>query len=115
MAQRKKRAAARRGKSTARGKARKTSKSARGKAAKRTVARSKPRKSLADKAKFKSAQAKKVARRRTALTTTKEPSTPTVVDAIEEPASGTTVVTDVEAAEVREPSADLEQPAEGQN
>ena len=60
MAQRRKRATARRGKSAARGKARKTSNSARGKAAKRTMARSKPRKSLA-KAKPKRAGAKKTA------------------------------------------------------
>jgi hypothetical protein len=108
------RATARRGKSASRGNARKTSKSARGKAAKRTVARSKLRKSLAAEAKSKRARAKKVARRRKALPT-KKPSTPTVVDAIEEPASGAMVVTDVEAAEVREPSADPEQPAEDQN
>ena len=48
MAQRKKRATARRGKSAARGKARKTSKSARGRAANGTVATSKQRKSLAN-------------------------------------------------------------------
>jgi hypothetical protein len=39
----------------------------------------------------------------------------TVVNAIEEPASGATVVTDAEAAELREPRADPEQPAEDQN
>jgi hypothetical protein len=113
MVQRKKRATARTAKSAARGKARKTSKSARGKAAKRTVARSKPRKSLAAKARSKRAGAKKVAWKRKALPT-KKPSTPTIVNAIEEP-GGATVVTDVEAAEVREPSADPEQPAEDQN
>jgi hypothetical protein len=111
MVQRKKRAKARRGKSASRGKARKT-KSALGKAAKRTAARSKPRKSLAAKAKSKRARAKNGARR---ALPTKKPSTPTVVDAIEEPASGATVITDVEAAQVREPSADPEQPAEDQN
>jgi hypothetical protein len=113
MVQRKTRATARRKKSAARGKARKTSKSARGKAAKRTIARSKPRKSSAAKAISKRAGAKKVARRRKALPT-KKPSAPTVVNAIEEPASGATAVTDVEA-EVREPSADPEQPAEDQD
>jgi len=110
MAQRKKRATARRGKSAARGKARKTSNSARGKAAKRTIAKSKPRKSLA-KAKPKRTGAKKVTRRK--AQPMKPPSTPAVetaiVDAIEEPASGAIVVTEVEATEVREPSADPEQ------
>jgi hypothetical protein len=114
MVQRKKRATARTGKLAARGKARKTSKSARGKAAKRTVARSKPRKSLAAKAKSKRVGAKKVVRKRRALPM-KKPSASTVVNAIEEPASGATVVTDAEAAELREPRADPEQPAEDQN
>jgi hypothetical protein len=115
MAQRKKRPTARRGKSAARGKARKTSNSARRKAAKRTIGRSKPRKSLA-KAKLKRAGAKKVTRRK--AQPMKPPSTPAVetaiVDAIEEPASGAIVVTEVEATEVREPSADPEQ-TEGQD
>jgi hypothetical protein len=110
MAQRKKRATARRGKSAARGKARKTSKSARGRAAKGTVATSKQRKSLAN-AKPKRAKAKKVAGRRKPM---KPPSTPAVetgiVDVIEEPASGAIVVTEAEATEVREPSAGPEQP-----
>ena len=110
MAQRKKRPTARRGKSAARGKARKTSKSARGRAAKRIVATSKQRKSLA-KAKPKRAKAKKVAGRRKPM---KPPSTPAVetgiVDVIEEPASGAIVVTEAEATEVREPSAGPEQP-----
>jgi hypothetical protein len=91
MAQRKKRPTARRGKSAARGKARKTSKSARGRAAKRIVATSKQRKSLA-KAKPKRAKAKKVAGRRKPM---KPPSTPAVetgiVDVIEEPASGSSL------------------------
>jgi hypothetical protein len=111
MAQRKKRATARRGKPATRSKTRKTSKSARGKAAKRTVARSKPRKSSAAKAKSKRAGAKKVVRKRKALPT-QQPIAPTVVNAIEVPASGTTVVTDVESTEARESSADPEQPAE---
>ena len=111
MAQRKKRATARRGKSEGRGKARKTSNSARGKAAKRTIARSKPRKSLA-KAKPTRAGAKKVTRSK--ARPMKPPSTPAVetgiVDVIEEPASGAIVVTEAEAKEVREPSAGPEQP-----
>jgi hypothetical protein len=110
MAQRKKRPTSRRGKSAARGKARKTSKSARGRAAKRIVATSKQRKSLA-KAKPKRAKAKKVVGRRKPM---KPPSTPAVetgiVDVIEEPASGAMVVTEAEATEVREPSAGPEQP-----
>jgi hypothetical protein len=81
---------------------------------KRTVARSKPRKSLAAKAISERAGAMKGARRRKALPT-KKPSAPTVVNAIEEPTSGATVVTDVEAAEVREPSADPKQAAEDKN
>jgi hypothetical protein len=110
MAQRKRRATARRGKSAARGKARKTSNSAREKVAKRTIPRSKPRKSLA-KAKPKRAGVKKVTRRK--AKPMKPPRTPAVetaiVDATEEPALGTIVVTEVEATEVREPSAGPEQ------
>jgi hypothetical protein len=66
---------------------------------------------LAAKAKSKRGGAKKVARRTKALPTQK-PSAPTVVNTIEEPASGATVVTDVEATEAQESSADPEQPAE---
>jgi hypothetical protein len=114
MAQRKKRATVRKGRSTARRKARKPSKSARGRQAKRTVARATPKKHLA-KAKVKRG-AKKVARKK--VRAVKPPSTPAVetvvVDVVEEPLLGVTVVTEFEATEVREASAAPEEPEEGQ-
>ena len=104
MVQRKKRATLK-AKSTARAKARKASKSARGKAANRTVAKPTPKKRLA-KPEPKRAGAKKVARKK--VRSRKLPSTPAVqtvvVDVIEEPVPGVTVVTEFEAIEVREPS-----------
>ena len=85
MAQRKKRAAARKRKAATRGKARKPAKSVRGKAAKRTSARATPRKRVT-KAKSKRAVAKKVV-----------PTVETViVDMIEEPVPGVMVVTEFE-------------------
>ena len=99
MAQRKKRPTARKAKPTARRKARKPSKSARGRPAKRIVARAAPRKRFA-KAKLKRG-AKKARKRVRAV---KPPSTPAVetvvVDLIEEPVPGVTVVTEFEATEV---------------
>ena len=113
MAQRKKRATVRKGKSTARGRTRKASKSARAKAVKRTVAKPTPRK-LSAKAKPKLVGAKKVARKK--RRSMKPPSSPAVetltVDVIEEPAPGVTVVTEIEATEVREPSPGAEEPDE---
>jgi hypothetical protein len=110
MAQRKKRAAVRKGKSTPRGKTRKASKSARAKAAKRTIAKAMPRKRSA-KAKPKLVGAKKVARKKGR--SVKPPSSPAVetltVDIIEEPVPGVTVVTEIEATEVREPSAEQQE------
>ena len=101
MAQRKKRAAARRGKAATRGKARKPAKSVRGKAAKRTSARATPRKRVT-KAKSKRAVAKKVV-----------PTVETViVDMIEEPVPGVMVVTEFEATGIRGPNANPEQPEE---
>lgn len=115
MAQRKKRATVRRGKSAARGKARKASKSARGKAAKRTAAKPMPRKRLA-KARPKRTVAKKLARKKVRpMTPPGSPAVETViVDVIEEPVPGVMVVTEFEATEVREPSAGPEQPEESQ-
>ena len=114
MAQRKKRATARKGKSTARGRTRKASKSARPKAAKRTVAKPTPRKRSA-KAKPKRVEAKKIARKK--RTSMKPPSSPAVetltVDLIEEPVPGVTIVTEIEATEVRDPGS--EQPEESQD
>ena len=102
MAQRKKRPTVRKGKSTARRKARKPSKSAQ-RSAKRSVARATPRKYLT-KGRLKRV-AKKVARKK--VKAMKPPSTPAVetvvVDVIEEPVAGVTVVTEFEAKEVREP------------
>jgi hypothetical protein len=110
MAQRKKRPTARKAKPTARRKARKPSKSARGRPAKHIVARAAPRKRLA-KAKLKRG-AKKARKRVRAV---KPPSTPAVetvvVDVIEEPVPGVTVVTEFEATEVREAGAGPEEPA----
>jgi hypothetical protein len=100
MAQRKKRPTVRKGKSIARRKARKPSKSARRRPAKRTVSRATPSKRLA-KAKLK--RGAKKARKM------KPPSTPVVetvvVDVIEEPVAGVTVITEFEATEVHEPTA----------
>ena len=114
MAQRKKRPTARKAKPTARRKARKPSKSARGRPAKRTVARAIPRKHLA-KAKLKRG-AKKARKRVRAV---KPPTTPVVetvlVDVIEEPVPGVTVVTEFEATEVREAGAAPEQPEESRS
>ena len=102
MAQRKKRAAARRGKAATRGKARKPAKSVRGKTAKRTSAKATPRK-RGIKAKSKRAVVKKVV-----------PTVETViVDVIEEPVPGVMVITELEATEIRGPSVSQEQPEEG--
>ena len=99
MAQRKKRAAVRRGKAATRGKARKPAKSVRGKAAKRTSAKATPRKRVT-KAKSKRAVVKKVV-----------PTVETViVDMIEKPVPGVMVVTEFEATGIRGPKANPEQP-----
>ena len=113
MAQRKKRPAARKAKSVTRRKARKSSKSARKRPVKRIVARATPRRRMA-KAKLKGrAKARKKVR------VIKRPSTPTVetvvVDVVEEPVPGITVVTEFEATEVREADAGPEEPGEGRS
>jgi hypothetical protein len=101
MAQRKKRAAARRGKAPTRGKARKPAKTVRGKTAKRTSAKATPKK-RGIKAKSKRAVVKKVV-----------PTVETViVDVIEEPVPGGMVVTEFEATAIRGPNANPEQPEE---
>lgn len=114
MAQRKKRQTVRKGKSIARRKARKPSKPARGRPAKRTVAKAIPRKRLA-KARPKRVEAKKARKKVRAV---KPPTTPVVetvvVDLIEEPVPGVTVVTEFQATEVGEPTAAPKQPEEGQ-
>ena len=114
MAQRKKRPAIRKGKSITRRKARKPSKSARKRPAKRTVARATPRKRSA-KAKLKRG-AKKARKKVRAM---KPPSTPVVetvvVDVIEEPVPGVTVITEFAATEVREAGAGPEEPEEGRS
>jgi hypothetical protein len=104
MAKRKKRAAAHRGKAATRGKARKPAKSVRGKTAKRTSAKATPKRRMT-KAKSKRAVAKKVA-----------PTIETViVDMIEEPVPGVTVVTEFEATGIRGPNAKPEQSEEGRD
>jgi hypothetical protein len=104
MAQRKKQAAARRGKAATRGKTRKPAKSVRGKAAKRTGAKATPRKRVT-KAKSKRAVAKKVV-----------PTVETViVDMIEEPVPGVMVVTEFEATAIRGPNVKSEQPEESRD
>jgi hypothetical protein len=115
MAQRKKRPTVRKGRPTTRRKARKSSMSARGRPAKRSVARAMPRKRLA-KAKSKRGGAKKVARKKVrAMKPSSTPAVETVVvDVVEEPLPGVTVVTEFEATEVREGTAALEQPEESQ-
>jgi len=109
MAKRKKRATARKTRSTARGKAR-TGKSARGKATRRTAASRTPKKRPV-KAGPKSAAAKKRARRRMPQATPSGlPTAKTViVDVIEEPIPGIVSVTEFEATEVRVASPDSEQ------
>ena len=113
MAQRKKRPTVRKGKSTTRRIARKPSKSARGRPAKRTIARAVPRKHLA-KAKLKRG-AKKARKRVRAV---KPPTTPVVetvvVDVVEEPVPGVTVVTEFEATEVRDESGATPAPPESE-
>ena len=115
MAQRKKRPTARKGKPTARRKARKPSKSARRIPAKRTVAKAISRKRSA-KAKHKGVGAKKVARRK--VRAVKPPTTPVVetvvVDVIDEPVPGVTVVTEFEATEVRDESGATPAPPESE-
>jgi hypothetical protein len=114
MAQRKKRPAVRqrKAKSIPRRKARKPSKSARKRPAKRIVTRATASKRSA-KAKLKGG-AKKVVRRKVSVM--KPLSTPTVetviVDVIEEPVPGVTVVTEFQATEVREAGVGPEEPEE---
>jgi hypothetical protein len=109
MAQRKKRPTVRKRKSITRRKARKPSKSVWKRPAKRTVARPTPRKRVA-KAKLKG-EAKKARRRVRAV---KPPITPetVVVDVVEEPIPGVTVVSEFEVTEVREGGAEPEEPEE---
>jgi hypothetical protein len=113
MAQRKKQAAARRGKAATRGKARKAAKPVRGKTAKHTTARAAPRKRVT-KAKSKRAVAKKAVptkakRPKPAGMTSVET---VIVDIIEEPVPGVVVVTEFEATGIRGPNANPEQPEE---
>jgi hypothetical protein len=114
MATRKKRAAAGKARSTARGKARTGTKSAGGKATRRTADSRTPKKRPV-KARPKGAGTKKRARKR--MPPTKPPGAPTaetvIVDVIEEPVPGVITVTEFEATEVREASPDTEQPDEG--
>jgi hypothetical protein len=113
MAQRKNRAAARRGKAATRSKARMRTKSARGMSAKSATARAASGKRVT-KAKSKRAVAKKAvpikARR------PKPPSTTSVetviMDMIKEPVPGVVVVTELEATGMRGPNAIPEQPEE---
>jgi fructose-1,6-bisphosphatase/inositol monophosphatase family enzyme len=99
MAQRKKRVAARKGKSATRGKARKPPKSVRRKTAKRTKATSRKQ---VTKAKSKRTLVKNVV-----------PTVETViVDVIEEPVPGVMVVTEFESTGIRGPDANPEQPEE---
>jgi hypothetical protein len=113
MAQRQKRRTVRKGKSTARRKARKPSKSASKKTAKRIVARAVPRKRLA---KDQPKRGAKRARKRVKVV--KPPSTAAVetlvVDVIEEPVPGVTVVTEFEATEVRDESGATPAPPESE-
>jgi hypothetical protein len=113
MAQRKKRATLRKGKSTARSQGAKTRKATRGKAVKPTAAKSKPGKRLA-KTMPKRTGAKKVARKR--ARPVKPPSTSTVesvtVDVIEEAAPGEITITEFEETVVREEGEGLERPEE---
>jgi len=100
MAQRKKQAAARRGKAAKRGKARKPAKSVREKTAKRTSAKAKSKK-----------RATKTKKRAVAKTMVPKVET-VVVDIVEEPVPGVMVVTEFEATEIRGLSTNPEQPKE---
>ena len=103
MAQPKKRGTLGKRKSTARSQGGKTRKPTRGKAAKRTAAKSKPRKRLAKAMPVRRA-AKQVGRKR--KRSVKPPSTSTVetvtVDVIEETAPGEITITEFEETEIRE-------------
>jgi hypothetical protein len=114
MAQRKKRPAVRKGKSIARRKARKPSKSARKRPVKRTVARATPRKRLA-KVRLKRG-AKKPRKKMRAMKPPSAPAVETVVvDVIEEPLPGVTVITEFEATEEHEVSGATEEPEESRS
>jgi hypothetical protein len=96
MAKRKKRAAARKGKTT-----RKPVKSMRGKPAKRTGAKAKSKKTT-------------IKTKKRAVAKTMAPTVETVVvDVIEEPVPGVMVVSEFEATEIRQPSGDQDMPGEG--
>jgi hypothetical protein len=112
MAQRKKRPTARKGKSIARRNAHKPSKSARKRPAKRTVARATPRKRSAE-AKLK--RGAKKARKKVRAVKPPTVVETVVVDVIEEPLPGVTVVTEFEATDVREAGAAPEQPEESRS
>jgi hypothetical protein len=100
MAQRKKQAAARKRNAAMRGKARKPAKSVRGKTAKRTSAKAKSKK-----------RATKTKKRAVAKTMVPKAES-VVVDIVEEPVPGVTVVTEFEATEIRGPNAKPEQSEE---
>jgi len=100
MAQRKKKAAARRGKVAKRGKARKPAISVRGKTAKRARAKVKSKE-----------RATKTKKRAVAKTMVPKVET-VVVDMIEEPVPGVMVVTEFEATGIRGPNAKPEQSEE---
>jgi hypothetical protein len=113
MAKRKKRAAARKARSPARGKARAGTKSARRKATRRTAASRTPKKRPV-KARPKGAGAKKRARKK--VPPMKPLGAPTaetvIVDVIEEAGPGVIAVTEFEATEVRDARPDTAQPDE---
>ena len=104
MAQRKKRAMARKGRTVKRGKAPKRAKSAQTKTAKRLVARTRPKKQVT-KVKPKRVAAKKAAPSK--AMPPKQPGIPqaetVIIDMIEEPVPGVLVVTEFEATSVRRP------------
>ena len=113
MAQRKNRAAARRGKTATRSKARMRTKPARGKRAKRATARAAPEKRVT-KAKSKRAAAKKavpIKAKRPKLPNTTSVET-VIADIIKDPVQGVVVVTEFEATGIRGPNASPEQTEE---
>jgi hypothetical protein len=114
MAQRKKRTTVRKRKSIAHRKARKPTKSARKRPVKRTAAKATPRKRPV-KAKLKGG-AKKARKKVKAIKRARTPVVETVVvDVVEEPIPGVTVVTEFEATEVRAAGAGPEEPEEGRS
>src|SRR5450756_2920927 len=102
MAQRKKRAMARKGRTVKRGKAPKRARSAQTRTAKRLVAKTRPKQQVT-KAKPKRVAAKKAAPSKTMPP--KQPGKPqaatVIVDMIEEPVPGVLVITEFEATGIR--------------